>query len=251
MRPRLMTKQLIEDLNQIHERTLDAGIDVSLSQSQHVRKLVRLGADSSSSSSGGLTPLAVASYAGDLGFIEELLASGIPTDAVGNQLAALGAAAYSGKTETVDFLLQHGASVSTSTSGVTPLMIAGVRGNPHVIRALVRAGAEVDERDARGQTALFRSVSYGRPEGVRTLLSLGADPACVDKERRTALQYAIQTRDRLQRQQSKVNLARWNESIALLRQAARATGASKATKQGRLEQLEDRTSSAGPSRPTD
>lgn len=46
------------------------------------------------------------------------------------------------------------------------------------LKALAAAGADLEERDAWGQTALFRAVapSGGWREGVEALLAAGADP---------------------------------------------------------------------------
>ncbi|HEY2776000.1 MAG TPA: ankyrin repeat domain-containing protein [Candidatus Binatia bacterium] len=64
--------------------------------------------------------------------------------------------------------------------GWTPLMIAAAGGHDEVVRELTGAGAAVDQRNARGRTALMWSVLYARDASTAALLAAGADPDATD-----------------------------------------------------------------------
>ena len=54
---------------------------------------------------------------------------------------------------------------------------AAQRGDPSIIRVLVKdAGVPVDAKDKDGATPLMAAADYGKPEAVKSLLTLGADP---------------------------------------------------------------------------
>jgi ankyrin repeat protein len=123
---------------------------------------------------------------------------------------ALMFAASSGNSNVVALLLPFGLVNARSRGGSTALMAAAATGNPDLVRTLLGAGAHVNDRDARGVTALFAgstgdldSFSYGewanwpRPEipedvvrrdaVVRLLLEAGANLNARDKDGETAL----------------------------------------------------------------
>jgi uncharacterized protein len=56
------------------------------------------------------------------------------------------------------------------------LILACEYGHVGVVRWLLDHGAAMEERDVRGQTALFRACSRGRIAVVKLLLEKGADP---------------------------------------------------------------------------
>ncbi len=61
-------------------------------------------------------------------------------------------------------------------SEYTALHLAAFRNNPDMIRLLVQSGMDVNIRNERGGTPLWKAVDSRRVEAVRTLLELGADP---------------------------------------------------------------------------
>ena len=50
-----------------------------------------------------------------------------------------------------------------------------------VVTYLVNAGARIDDRDARGRTALMIAAEGGRAEVAALLLARGADPSLKDQ----------------------------------------------------------------------
>ena len=81
-------------------------------------------------------------------------------------------AVRSGETELVELLLQAG--IPAESGGA--LADAVERGNPAIVTALIRAGADVNNRDAYGQSLVMRAASQGRHEIVKLLTDAGADP---------------------------------------------------------------------------
>ena len=54
---------------------------------------------------------------------------------------------------------------------------AAQRGDPSIIRVLVKdANVPVDAKDKDGATPLMAAADYGKPDAVKSLLGLGADP---------------------------------------------------------------------------
>ena len=56
-----------------------------------------------------------------------------------------------------------------------PLHLAAWSGDVERARSLVRGGAKVNERDAIGETAIYRAVEWGHAEMVRYLIDAGAE----------------------------------------------------------------------------
>ena len=74
--------------------------------------------------------------------------------------------------------------------GATPLHMASFsNGNPAVIEVLVRAGADPELRADAGHTALHLAARWSAA-AFQTLLELGADPAALDYDGRTPMDYA-------------------------------------------------------------
>ena len=100
--------------------------------------------------------------------------------------------------------LRRGADPNASIRGdydYTPLSEAARASDDHqgksglaIVRALLAAGANVDERSARGETPLHRAATAGWPQAVEALLSAGADPSAVDEDGQTPLHCAAMNR---------------------------------------------------------
>jgi ankyrin repeat protein len=73
---------------------------------------------------------------------------------------------------------------------MTPLIWAAQNKCAEGLRLLLDRGAELEARDADGETALFRAASWGDEEVVSILLSRGADVRTSDINRVTPLQTA-------------------------------------------------------------
>ena len=96
--------------------------------------------------------------------------------------------------EIVRFLLDSGARVSDRAEyGITPLMLSAGRNlNPYVLLILLERGAGLEDRSAEGLTPLMYAAAFNpnAPEIVDVLIECGAKVAAVDKDGRTALDYA-------------------------------------------------------------
>ncbi len=100
-------------------------------------------------------------------------------------------AAKKGDYEAVRRLLAEGADVEQSDQkGRTAVMLAAGSGNVKVIKALLEAGAKPNRLGPRGWTALFVAVVNGKTDCVRALLAGGADVNVQDQTGQTPLQYA-------------------------------------------------------------
>lgn len=71
-----------------------------------------------------------------------------------------------------------------------PLLDASIRADLVKVTALINAGANVNEEDEYGWTALHLAAAYGHVEVVRTLLTNGADPNLRNAQGRNPLMYA-------------------------------------------------------------
>lgn len=93
--------------------------------------------------------------------------------------------------DVIDALLQAGANVNeTDGYGTTALMIAAssMWGDLAAAERLIRAGADVNARDSMGITALMRAADAGNKDVIKRLLAAGADPSLRDSEGHTAAQ---------------------------------------------------------------
>jgi ankyrin repeat protein len=122
------------------------------------------------------TPLHYASRLGLLDHMKALLdIDGITLNAQrGLCEPPLIAASTHDQTDALFLLLDHGADIEVrdcSCDGRTSLQKCG---SVRVARALLSRGANVDARDACGETALILAARYGRGEVLRVLLNHGA-----------------------------------------------------------------------------
>ncbi len=95
-------------------------------------------------------------------------------------------AARYGHTAAVDVLL--GAKAKSS------IVFAVIGNNPTIISRLLTAGADVNEKNGQGQTALHLAVEANQPDMVKLLLSKGADPVAADTKGRTPKDLAVRGR---------------------------------------------------------
>lgn len=86
--------------------------------------------------------------------------------------------ALSGNHAAAELLVKAGADLGAieSTSGTEPLHLAAQRGHVEVMVIFLRAGARLDRRTTRGETALFLAAVRGEVGAVRELLRCGANP---------------------------------------------------------------------------
>ena len=183
-----------------------------------VRRLLAAGADPDRSLLLGETPAMVAARAGNADVLALLLAAGADPETRGarGQTALMWAAARH-RTAAVEVLLAHGADVHARSDvwsqvmavpphgrpeyngdiphgGNTALMFAVREGALAAARRLVAAGADVDDADAWGVSALVLAAHAGHVEVVEFLLAEGADPSA-DAAGFSALHPAVMRRD--------------------------------------------------------
>jgi ankyrin repeat protein len=143
-----------------------------------------------------LTPLLIASLEGHADVVEVLLNKGSDpklTDKYGG--TAMHRAAFQGRDEVIKVLLAHGVDVNLKSggpgfpvglNGETPL-IEAASGHVETVRLLIDRGADVNARNAMGQTALIRAAMNGESEVILSLLQHGADPSIRDSQGHFAL----------------------------------------------------------------
>ena len=112
-------------------------------------------------------------------------------------ISPLSQAAEDNDTETLQQLIADGANLEEKDSdGSTALQYAVMMGNLEAAEMLLEHGANVNTKDDWGSTALMNAVFNGSdPEIVQLLLKHGADPSLKDSEGYTAYDYAVENKD--------------------------------------------------------
>lgn len=110
-------------------------------------------------------------------------------------ITALHRAVEQNQLEVIQLLIEKGADINAETAyGTTPLVLAATAGREDAVRLLHAHGAALDHRTKSGSTALSL-VSHSvpiRPNIVRLLLELGANPNIPDNSGRAALHWVAQ-----------------------------------------------------------
>jgi ankyrin repeat protein len=136
-------------------------------------------------------------YAGNVVEIRSMLDRGVDpnTRIADGHITALYRAAEQNQLEVIQLLIERGADVNAETAdGETALLWAARAGHENVIRLLHAHGATLDHRTQSGNTAL-NLVAHSapiRPNIVRLLLELGANPNIPDNQGRTPLHWVAQ-----------------------------------------------------------
>ena len=112
-------------------------------------------------------------------------------------ISPLSQAAEDNDTETLQQLIADGANLEEKDSdGSTALQYAVMMGNLEAAEMLLEHGANVNTKDDWGSTALMNAVfNSSDPEIVQLLLKHGADPSLKDSEGYTAYDYAVENKD--------------------------------------------------------
>jgi uncharacterized protein len=154
------------------------------------KRLIDGGADVKLTGRSGISPVAAAAYAGDDAIVETLLANGaddrLPDD-TGKPPVVYAAAA--GRLDVVKRLLARQMDINARYPNELTLLMWAAGADEkvqetrviEVVTFLLDAGAHIDDRDARGRTALMIAAEGGRGEVVNLLLARGADPTLKDK----------------------------------------------------------------------
>lgn len=137
----------------------------------------------------GKTKLMDAAHRGDKTGVQAAFAAGDKlTDVDASGWTPLMYAASSYGDSVVNEMLKAGANVNArSTRGETALMASAVTGMAD--EELLDAGADVNAVNDVGMTALMLLVQHGDPDEIKALLKAGADARKKDASGRTALDY--------------------------------------------------------------
>ena len=137
----------------------------------------------------GKTKLMDAAHRGEKAAFQAALEAGDKlTDVDASGWTPLMYAASSYSDSIVSAIVKAGADVNArSKRGETALMASAVTGMAD--EELLKAGAQVNAANDVGMTALMLLVERGDPDELKTLLSAGADARKKDSEGRTALDY--------------------------------------------------------------
>ncbi|XP_046527702.1 ankyrin repeat domain-containing protein 29 isoform X1 [Equus quagga] len=124
----------------------------------------------------GTTLLMVASYAGHIDCVKELVLQGADINLQRESgTTALFFAAQQGHNDVVRFLFEFGASTEFRTKdGGTALLAASQYGHMRVVETLLKHGANIHDQLYDGATALFLAAQGGYLDVIRLLLSSGA-----------------------------------------------------------------------------
>jgi ankyrin repeat protein len=154
------------------------------------QRLIERGADVELVGRGGVSPVAAAAYAGNDVIVEALLAHGADeraSDETGKPPIVYAAAGA--RLDIVKRLLARNIDINARyPNDLTLLMWASGPDEKapeaqaiKVVSYLLDAGAHIDDRDARGRTALMIAAEGSHAEIANLLLARGADPSLKDK----------------------------------------------------------------------
>jgi ankyrin repeat protein len=156
---------------------------------EQIERHIKWGSDINELDKDGEAPLHVAAQKGRIAIARLLLKHGADIDL---QSASGHTPAYyailSGRTRLADLLLKQGASIDASKL----LLQAAHRDIPDrdAIVYLAAHGADLETRDAQGDTALIIAIRHGNHRMARHLVTEGADVNVQDTEGKTAIQIA-------------------------------------------------------------
>jgi len=142
-----------------------------------------------------------AAFEGNINAVKKIISQGIDVNTISsNGEAALHKAIRANNLSIVRILLKAGAnpSLKEEEQEYSPLMIAfnGSNVDWAIFQALLEAGADINSRASRGETALMLAVFKLNLKAVEKLLELGADVNDRDISGNTALAIAQEMRKR-------------------------------------------------------
>jgi len=164
------------------------------------QRLIERGADVTLPGRSGISPIAAAAYAGNDEIVAALLAHGADErtpDETGKPPMIYAAAGA--RLDIVKRLLARNIDVNARyPNDLTVLMWASGPDEQapeaqavKVVSFLLDAGAHIDDRDARGRTALMIAAEGGHAAIANLLLARGADPSLTDKAGKRAADLTV------------------------------------------------------------
>jgi ankyrin repeat protein len=163
-------------------------------------RLIERGADVNLAGRSGVTPVAAAAYRGNNTIVEDLLAHDAD-DRVPDQTGKppIVYAAAGARFDIVKRLLARNLDINSRYPNELTLLMwasgpdekASETEAIKVVSFLLDAGAHIDDRDARGRTALMIAAEGGRAEIASLLLARGADPSLKDKAGKSAADLTV------------------------------------------------------------
>jgi hypothetical protein len=140
-------------------------------------------------------PLVKAVYARDTRAAKELIALGVDVNVLDKSAhtTALMQAVSNNDAEIVSALISAGANVNMKDAdGDTALTSLGEGATVEMTRALINAGAKVNHKNDNGETPLIGAAENDTPDVVKELLEAGAKVNAKNKSGRTALMAAAE-----------------------------------------------------------
>jgi len=160
--------------------------------------LIQRGADVNAKDKWGATPLCYAIEKGNLDLMNILIANGVevntkyPWGVTPLQFAAQ-FAATTGRTDAVELLLEAGANINAKNDkGQTALHVAVDSADGDIVELLLSKGADINAKDDEsGFTALHHAAKSGNKDTAEMLIAKGADINAKDKQGHTPLYFAV------------------------------------------------------------
>jgi ankyrin repeat protein len=186
-----------------------SGMTILMVASSHgyaemVEELIKRGADVNLKRYVGDTPLMFAARTGNVKTVNALLRAGANPNATvmsphAGEITPLNSAINSDSPNRVEIAkILIGARAEINPRGdffASPLMNAV--GDLEMVKLLIASGANVNQKNFRGATALMVASGAGPASVVRYLLEKGADVNARDREGHNALEYAEERRELL------------------------------------------------------
>ena len=173
----LSIKKLINEKGKNGRSAILEAVDNPCSEIAMIELLLSHGASIHDRSTGGCSPLILASGRGDMEIVNFLLAKGASIhDKSSRGITALILASEQGHANVVELLLSNGAEIhSEDKDGFTALMIASDCGHESVVEMLLLHGAYINDQCKGGCTSLYVACQQKHINVVKLLLCKGAD----------------------------------------------------------------------------
>lgn len=158
-----------------------------------VKVLINNGANPNAKDSRSTTPLHVAAYCNMEDIAEFLISSGADVNAVDDEgeTPLMYAASQCSTTEIAEVLLGRGAYLNRPGHSSSPLRTAIWHERVEFSKFLLEKGADVNEKDDKGWTALHSAAYKGSTKGVSLLLGYGATVNAETEKNLTPLDIAV------------------------------------------------------------